>query len=162
VSYEFTDQVQWIGHIVDGKGECARHVLPGRKDLAEAPADWPETLFLGSLNIMVELAAPKEKAQTTFDIRSLVPEFSIPSEQIRKNPVDPGLDAPQGRAQVWRALLLAGGYEIACWAIHRPGLDFLRPLELVSHEGIRATYRLPRGKRHRATVQMFARKSSRP
>jgi hypothetical protein len=162
VSYELTEKVQWVGHIVDGKGECARHVLPGRKELAEAPPDWPETLFLGSLNIMVEMAAPKEKAEASFDIRSLVPEFSIPSEQIRKNPTDPGLDAPQGKAQVWRAVLLAGGHEISCWAIHRPGLDFLRPLELVSHEGIRATYRLPRGKRHRATVQMFGRKTSSP
>jgi hypothetical protein len=161
VSYELREKVQWVGHIVDGKGECARHVLPGRKELTEAPADWPETLFLGSLNIVVEMAAAKEKAGTSFDISSLEPEFSIPSEQIRKNPTDPGLDAPQGKAQVWRAVLLAGGHEIACWAIHRPGLDFLRPLELVSHEGIRATYRLPKGKRHRATVQMFGRNASR-
>ena len=110
------DELIFIGNVINGIGQHVELVVPGRNEISGAPADWPERLCPGSLNILVS-AYPREFAargipETTksSDISGFLPVLTIARAGMKKNRLMPLADKPvRGAAQVWRATLEANG-----------------------------------------------------
>jgi hypothetical protein len=158
------DKLTFVGEIIKGRGRHKELWIPGRADLVGAPADWPEQLHAGSVNVLIASNGyPQEfKARCipltvqSLDLAEFQPGFTIPQDQMQNNTLSAIPGAPnRGEAQVWRAHLLAGGNNIACWVLRRFGSGLMQELELVSGEGIRYAYKLPEEVRWPATVEVY-------
>jgi len=133
------------GVVTGGIGCHATLHVPGRAELRAAPADWPERLHPGSLNVAVD-QYPREfmSRRLTNRISELdkgwfVPEFELLRGQFRNNKQGPRPGVPRGGdAQVWRALLSHdGGTAIRCWALRRFGSQVGEQLEFVADGRLR-------------------------
>jgi hypothetical protein len=156
-----TETLTFEGIIRSGKGKYAELQIPGRSQIAQAPLDWPETLFKGSLNVLVHprgypsLFAERKlpNSTTSLDAECFPPAFVIRHDEIGNNRLRPEPSNPKkGSARVWRALLRANGCEIRCWVVRRYGSGLKEQLELLSQEHLRSRYSLQNG--HRATVML--------
>ena len=172
------------GRIIKGRGIYSGLEIPGRSELQarsiNVPRNWPDALFPGSLNIHVThwpdgFLPPNNSRNGAFglDGEVLAPAFTIPggelgnnmliwderTQRAREAPLDvPGIRCP---ARVWRAELYIPDRElkVACWLLRRRGSRAGGgwELELVSHEGIRATYGLPDSEEYPAYVTLYER-----
>jgi len=151
------------GRIAAGIGRHAELVVPGRGALDQAPADWPDVLFPGSLNIRIPAKGFPAHFEalglpcllTSLDRDCFPAAFTIPFERFANNRLVPLPDHPRrGTGQVWRTTLEARGRTIACWTLRRYGSGRTDALELLSGEGLRARYGLADG--DRATVTLHA------
>jgi hypothetical protein len=125
--------------------------VPGKDEISQAPADWPLVLFKGSLNVCVHpigypsLFSTRELPNrvSTLDQNCFPCCFEIRYDQFEDNQLKPtAADPRRGGAQVWRASLDANGHRIVCWVLRRYGSTLLDVLEVLSEEGLRATYGL--------------------
>ena len=128
-----------------GVGCHATLHVPGRAELCTAPADWPERLHPGSLNVVVDeypaelLSRGLTNRIFELDKGWFAPEFEIQREQFRNNMLGPRPGVPRGGdAQVWRALLAHdAGMAITCWALRRFGSQVGEQLEFVADTRLR-------------------------
>jgi len=130
------------GKIISG---CGRHVelhVPGYHDLPQAPADWPDVLCAGSLNIAVA-----REIITAIDAGGFMePTFEIEQWQFGNNLLTPTEDMPRrGAGRVWRAILESGGHSIGCWVLRRYGSRMGKALEIVAGDHLRAHHQLHDG-----------------
>ncbi len=134
------------GVVSSGLGCHAMLYVPGRAELRAAPADWPEHLHPGSLNVSVDLYPPEfmnrglRSRVSELDQGRFVPEFEILRNQFRNNKLGPRPGVPRGGdAQVWRAQLshAGGGPIIKCWALRRFGSQVGEQLEFVAERRLR-------------------------
>src|SRR5437667_379864 len=105
------DKLTFIGEIVKARGDHKNLWIPGRNDVLERPADWPERLYAGSVNVLIASDGYPKEFQTrhlplnvqTLDVAGFEPEFTIPQHQMRNNTLTavPGMPN-RGEAQVWR------------------------------------------------------------
>jgi hypothetical protein len=159
------DTLIFVGHIIEARGGHAKLGIPGRQELACAPADWPLRLFRGSLNVLISPEGyPRELTNRGIpptirflDSSSFCPAFQIEQQLMQNNQLNPeNTRVPKGgTAQVWRAVLHSEGRQIHCWVLRRIGSGLDRGLEIVSWEGIRQTYNLPEPGPWPATVYLF-------
>ena len=144
------------GTVYPGVGKHANLVIPGRKDLANGPPDWPEHLQPGSLNILIhDSGYPAEFAQfqpdmkvKNLDSKQFTPALTIPHDQMQGNRLKPSADMPdKGTAQVWRAIVLfeANSVSHAVWVHRRLGSQVCKQLELISKIHLRNTLSLEDG-----------------
>ena len=144
------------GTVNTGIGKHVNLVIPGRNTLADAPADWPEILQPGSLNILIHNNGyPAEFAQLqpdkkvkNLDSKRFVPAFTIPHDQMQNNLLKPCAEMPdKGTAQVWRATLRleANSVSHTAWVHRRLGSGIGRQLELVSDIHLRNALSLEDG-----------------
>lgn len=133
------DEIIFIGDVVNGIGKHVELVVPGRNEISGAPADWPERLCPGSLNLLVsaypaEFAARRVSESTkSLDIVGFLPAFTIPRTAMKNNKLTPLRETPnRGAAQVWRATLDVNGQAYACWVLRRFGSGLDKVIELVS------------------------------
>src|SRR6516164_917977 len=106
------NKLEFRGKVASGVGRYSTLSIPGRSKLNQAPSDWPESLFPGSLNVCVD-AYPLGPAGRTLltrvkelDRGRFAPTFEIRREDIGNNQLGPRPDLPRcGDAQVWRAEL---------------------------------------------------------
>ena len=144
------------GYITAGVGRHVELGIPGRGKLPEAPADWPEKLQPGSLNIRVDHKGYPPELTTcdpflgikTLDRKLFAPAFLIPQNKMQNNKLKPCAEMPdQGTAQVWRALLHTGqgSSTYAVWVLRRFGSNVGEQLELVSDVHLRKTLSLADG-----------------
>lgn len=154
-----------------GEGRFSRLVFPGKNDVANAPADWPELVQPGSLNCRVvefphefdavagagDRIQKLDKAGGTFP-----PVFAIPREDIQNNsvaPRHPGHDPRMGIAQAWRCAVRNEdtGEEFTAWHVRR--VDGTYPkfhgvIELVADRKLRDAHALHDDTR--LTITMFS------
>jgi hypothetical protein len=141
------DEIKFDGVVTAGIGKYSKLVIPGRSELLNCPADWPDTMHPGSLNVRVT-HYPDEFSKWGFDnnVRQLDTAhfratFEIPRDQILNNMLFPSRDMPRGGdAQVWRANLSAldGSVGVSCWVLRRFGSGLRDQLEIVAGEYLRA------------------------
>jgi hypothetical protein len=160
-------ELAFIGNVVNGIGRHAELFVPGRDGLKDAPADWPETLHPGSLNIRVatysEAFADRglPHATTALDRAGFEPAFFISGTLMGNNRLTSTAAMPErGTAQVWRAALKAGQREVPCWVLRRFGSGLKDQIELVSAIALRAELGLSREREWPATVTVFGRWAS--
>lgn len=134
------------GFITKGIGRHSELGVPGRSALPTAPADWPEVLCPGSLNVRIHKYPEAfddrgiKRATTALDAAQFIPEFEIPREMLANNRLGPKPRVPRGGdAQVWRAVLevIETGEKLNCWVLRRFGSGLADQLELVSEEKLR-------------------------
>lgn len=157
-----TDELRFKGRIIKGRGGHADLLVPGRDDVPDAPPDWPQELFPGSLNVLVTVyptefeARGLPKTVKVLDTAGFVPAFRIPQTGMLRNKLTPQPGAPdRGTGQVWRAELVVDNHRVSCWVLRRVGSGLGNELELVSGEGIRVTYGLHEECEWPAEVRMF-------
>ena len=148
-------QLEFSGKIKRNKGLFHNMSIPGRRELASAPADWPETLIPGSLNIRIDLgllpdvfsAIGSGKNMKEFDSGDFRPEFEISHDKLMGNSLLPTADQPRkGTAQIWRAnLATAAGTDVKCWMLRRIGSSIGAQIELVSEHHLRTLLGLEDG-----------------
>ena len=142
------DVLQFEGVVCNGMGRFNVLEIPGRAKLPVAPADWPEVLTAGSLNVrIIHNGFPTDFTQrglaasvVAFDQGVFEPEFEIGWDQIGNNTLTPTSAMPRrGDAQVWRAeILLADGRSIrGCWMLRRIGSRVGEQLEFVAGRRLR-------------------------
>lgn len=153
------DELVFTGDVVNGIGEHVELFVPGRNDISGAPADWPERLCPGSLNIFVSVYPPEFAARLiapntrSLDIAGFIPEFTIAQAAMKNNKLIPLPNMPvRGTAQVWRATLEANGKTHSCWVLRRFGSALNKVIELVSDVKLRDKLSLPREKNWPAKV----------
>lgn len=132
--------------MVTGVGRHATLHVPGHLELSCAPADWPDRLHPGSLNVQVD-KCPVEFGQRglphsveVLDTGWLVPAFEIPKDRMGNNKLRPRPGVPRGGdAQVWRAILSRDGASngVFCWALRRFGSRVGEQLEFVAGNRLR-------------------------
>ncbi len=89
------------GVVSSGLGCHAMLYVPGRAELRAAPADWPEHLHPGSLNVSVDLYPPEfmnrglRSRVSELDQGRFVPEFEILRNQFRNNKLGPRPGVPK-------------------------------------------------------------------
>lgn len=134
------------GVVSRGRGEHSTLVVPGRGALSGAPADWPEQLYPGSLNVRVIRYPPQLaehgllNAVSTFDQGHFVPEIEIPQAQFGNNRLAPTAREPRrGNGQAWRARLEVPceGLVVNCWLLRRIGSAVGEQLEFVADRRLR-------------------------
>ncbi len=134
------------GVVSGGVGRHAALYVPGRSELNMAPADWPERLHPGSLNVVVDEYPEEFRSRglanriSELDKGRFVPEFEIRREQFRNNLLQSRPGVPRGGdAQVWRALLSQQNARMAirCWALRRFGSQVGEQLEFVAGTRLR-------------------------
>lgn len=158
------NELRFSGKIVNGFGKHAELVVPGKSALPEAPTDWPEKLFPGSLNLLVT-EFPFEFASRglptsakVLDTAGFAPEFTIRQELMLNNKLKVTPTMPhRGTAQIWRASLEAADQRASCWVLRRFGSGLSNQIELVSVESLRELMGLLREQEWPATVTMFGR-----
>jgi hypothetical protein len=155
------DELIFIGNVVNGIGKHVELVVPGRDEISCAPADWPERLCPGSLNLLVSVYplqfAVRRIAETTksLDISGFLPAFTIARAAMKNNKLTPLPDMPvRGAAQVWQAMLEANAQTHPCWVLRRFGSGLDKAIELVSEMKLRDKLSLPREKNWPAKVIM--------
>jgi CTP-dependent riboflavin kinase len=140
------DELRFEGTICTGKGQHTTLVVPGKRALPDAPADWPEELYPGSLNVVVDRYPDEfrlrglENSVTELDRGCFVPAFEIPRSQILNNLLCPRPGVPRGGdAQVWRATLFVPTAErtLECWVLRRFGSRVGEQLECVAGHRLR-------------------------
>ena len=154
------------GRIVSGVGEYSKMVIPGSRDLTNAPPDWPDELCRGSLNILIDeypqgFKPPKERVGGVYklDDQTFHCAFVIPGDLIANNEL-----MYKGRpssAQVWRVSLEVPekGLSIDCWILRRMGsnVGYQIPgnvLEVVSDIHFKSEFELQDGQP--VVLTMFA------
>lgn len=129
------------GIVSPGVGRHSTLLVPGRSVLPQAPADWPEVLYPGSLNVLVDRYPAELRGHglanhvVELDSGRFAPEFEILRAQFRNNLLSPRPGVPRGGdAQVWRARLSVEsvGLAISCWALRRFGSAVGEQLEFVA------------------------------
>jgi hypothetical protein len=147
-------KLEFIGAVRSNKGEFSRDmVVPGRKGLVLAPADWPLKLAPGTLNIAVNKDGFPEGFEeigtgdglNKFDEGKFRPEFAIPPWRIAGNTLQPTPDQlMRGAAQVWRAELqvISTDRVAKCWMLRRLGSGIVSQIELVAREHLRSRFDL--------------------
>lgn len=139
-----TDELVFTGEVINGRNGHHQLVIPGRNDLQDAPKDWPEKLFPGSLNVLVS-SYPVELGQRgltnsvkVFDTAGFRPALAIPQAKMINNLLAPHQGMPErGKAQVWRATVTSNGKTIGCWVLRRIGSGLAQELELlIRHEEV--------------------------
>ena len=156
------------GRIVSGVGLYSKMVIPGSRDLTNAPPDWPNELCPGSLNILIEeypdgFQPPQGRAEGAYrlDDQTFRCVFVIPGDHIASNELMyQGEPSP---AQVWKARLdlLDKETSIDCWVLRRlgsnAGYDNVggNVLEIVSDSHLRSEFGLHDGQP--VALTMFAR-----
>ena len=175
-------EIRFEGRVVKGKGFYSELVIPGcsvlKNHSVKVPADWPEELRRGSLNVRITgwpegFSTPNagEGGAFRLDGDVLIPAFTIPggliqnnklvwNEQTRRaNEVPLGASGVRSPAKVWRATLQVPGTELnlSCWVLRRLGskAGAGSELEIVSHEHIREIYRMPETLDHPAVLILF-------
>jgi hypothetical protein len=142
------DELDFHGYIAAGSGRHNELVIPGRLQMPAAPADWPERLHPGSLNVRLfrdrlppALSAGGRRATVEiFDLELFQPEFEIPHDRIGNNSFGRERGPRGGDAQVWRASLFVDGERVdtpQCWVLRRFGSRVGEQLELVSGARLR-------------------------
>ena len=123
--------------------------IPGRATLPQAPEDWPEELYRGSLNVRIRANGyPADFVQRglpvsveTLDNGLFEPAFEIRHDQIGGNTLSPSREMHRrGDAQVWRAEIhraIDPLFAVSCWALRRFGSNVGEQLEFVSRERLR-------------------------
>ncbi len=134
------------GKMTKGCGKYVELHVPGRNELSNAPADWPEVLYKGSLNVRIMRDGyPSEFSEAGLELttRSLdeelfSPAFTIEQRQFGNNKLKPKPEMPKrGSAQVWRAKLTTNQEDFSCWVLRRFGSGLLHQLELLSGQHLR-------------------------
>lgn len=158
------DELIFSGLIVNGIGGHSELIIPGRNDLEDAPAEWPERLFPGSLNVRVicyppEFASRGLRSSTkVLDTAGFEPELVIPQAKMINNKLTPTVAFPtRGTAQVWRASIITEGRMIECWVLRRIGSGLADQIELVSEIKLRARLGVGREREWPARVIMQGR-----
>lgn len=155
------DDLIFIGNVVKGMGTHVELVVPGRREIVGASADWPERLCPGSLSLLVSAYPPEFAArrnpETTksLDISGFLSAFAIARAEMKNNKLTPLPDmALRGAAQVWRATLEANRQVHSCWVLRPFGSGLDKVIELVSDIKLRDKLSLPREKNWPARVIM--------
>jgi hypothetical protein len=139
-------EIVFGGVVSSGIGHHATLYVPGRAELRNAPADWPERLHPGSLNVSVDQYPPEfmnrglRNSVSELDLGRFVPEFEILRDQFQNNKIEPRPDLPRGGdAQVWRTRLRHDGVGavIKCWTLRRLGSQVGEQLECVAGRRLR-------------------------
>ena len=143
------DELVFQGYIDSGVGRYVELHVPGRDELAHAPADWPTVLCKGSLNVRVPPEgfpeALRERsiapAVSSLDLGFFAPAFEIEQAQFGNNRLTPTPAMPRrGAAQVWRAVLATGVHHIRCWVLRRFGAGVGDQLEILSDVHLRTEF----------------------
>lgn len=158
------DRLVFLGHVRSGVGRYKDLVFPSRDLLSQAPPDWPQQLYPGSLNVRIrEDGYPPEFSRLgtlpgvcRLDEKRFQPTFVIPRDRIANNLLGP---TPRhqdgGDAQVWRAQITVvdSGAAESCWLVRRIGSGLSKDLELVSHKFLRLELDLVDGTAVRVEVK---------
>src|ERR1051325_5267015 len=142
------DELDFYGYISPGTGHHHELVIPGRSLISAAPADWPESLYPGSLNVRLfpqrlpsALSIPGRRATVeSLDLGLFQPEFQIPQDRIGNNSIGRERGPRGGDAQVWRAFIFQDGERVdtpQCWVLRRFGSRVGEQLELVAGSRLR-------------------------
>lgn len=150
--------ITFKGKIVSGQGDHSKFGIPGKKNVSDAPVDWPENLCPGSLNIEISAnEIPKELDNLgpgilikKLDNGILKPAFVIKQNAILNNTIGPDKPPPRngrGDAQVWRAKInvLKTNQNFACWVLRRLDSGMTKHIELVSSVNLRKILNLVDG-----------------
>ncbi|MCB9991629.1 MAG: hypothetical protein H6867_09745 [Rhodospirillales bacterium] len=157
--------------VQDGEGAFSRMVFPGRKDVPDAPEDWPgpKQMQPGSLNCRVvefpddfyDLVGEGDRI-AALDTGHFEPEFRIPRELIKNNrvgPYAPDHNPDMGIAQVWRCAVRNDdtGEEFDAW--HSRRIDgtyppFHKIIELMADRKLRDAHKLENGTN--LTITMYS------
>lgn len=155
------DELMFVGKVVNGIGKHSELVVPGKHSLPNAPGDWPEKLFAGSLNVRVivfpEIFAQRGLANSakSLDVAGFEPEFIIPNEAMINNRLTPLPRQPlRGTAQVWRATLHSADHTASCWILRRIDSSLQNQIEVVSGVGLRKELGLERTREWSVAVKM--------
>jgi len=141
------DELIFEGVVIAGVGRHSELIVPGRSVLLEAPEDWPNVLFPGSLNVRVERYPPEFERHgfsnrvEELDRSVFKPTFEIARERLANNRLHPRPGVPRGGdAQVWRAQIRAldDSLTLTCWALRRFGSGVGEQLEFVAGQRLRA------------------------
>jgi hypothetical protein len=158
------NELKFAGRIVNGIGKHAELVIPGRNNLEGAPAEWPDHLFPGSLNLLVFqypdefIARGLQPSTRALDTAGFEPEFTIRQDLMLNNMFAATETMPhRGTAQVWRASLATVGGEMSCWVFRRFGSGLENHIELVSAIGLRSRLGLSCDQEWPAVVTMSGR-----
>ena len=151
ISGDHLDTLTFFGTVSEGIGRFSTTLrIPGRAELPNAPCDWPEQLYPGSLNVCIrEGGHPPELhnrglqlSVESLDSGRFAPEFEIPWTLIGNNTLRPVPGKPRrGDAQVWRTEIRVIGTPdpaITCWALRRFGSQVGEQLEFVSGGRLRS------------------------
>ncbi|MEQ1934950.1 MAG: hypothetical protein ABL962_13915 [Fimbriimonadaceae bacterium] len=156
------DEIVFGGKVVNGRGGHAELFVPGRSNLSDAPDDWPEKLYPGSLNVLIanwpEPLADRnlEPSAKSLDNAGFTPALTIPQSKMGNNKLMPTSAMPhRGTAQIWRSILHVNEQEISCWVLRRFGSGLSLELEIVSEFGLRGKLGLSRETEWPAWVHMF-------
>lgn len=163
MSQQETNHLTFHGVVKGGIEKFSDMMIPGRAKLSDAPADWPDVIHPGSLNVLIpDNGFPAEflnrcqgELIQKLDCGCFVPAFVIPSAAITNNEVRPTNDNPRrGDAQVWRAQIhnLDNGRSVACWVLRRIGSGIRQQIELVASGRLRDKIGLVDGTR--VTVEL--------
>ena len=146
--------LEFRGRIVSGIGQYSLMVIPGKGNLTDAAPDWPDQLYRGSLNILIDeypdgFKPPQGRAEGAYrlDDQTFRCAFVIRGDLIVNNKLPyQGKPAP---AQVWKAKLNLLGTEtiIDCWVLRRMGSNAGdkiggNVLEIVSDSHLRSEFGL--------------------
>ena len=156
------DELTFGGMIINGIGRHVELALPGRRELSEAPEDWPDALTPGSLNLRVtefpaEFGALKlEPSVKSLDVAGFAPAFTIAQDAMGNNRLRPNSEMPhRGTAQVWRAVLSVESKQTPCWVLRRFGSGLRDQIEMVSEMHLRTALGLTVNHDWPASVTMF-------
>jgi hypothetical protein len=156
--------LEFIGTVRSNRGRFAKQmIVPGREALLVVPADWPNQLAPGTLNIRVNNDGFPEgfneigegDGLCKLDAGKFRPILVIPQRKIAGNTVMPTPEQPtRGFAQVWRAELLVidSGQSASCWMFRIIDFGYSKQLELVAEENLRSRLNLSDGMAVRVVV----------
>ena len=145
--------LKFTGHVINGIGKHSELGVPGKLDLDCSPADWPEALYPGSLNIDISSDGyPSEfkelnpkMAVTKLDSKFFPALFTIPQNHMQNNKlISRGDESERGVGQVWRAMVIneTSGQSLSAWVLRRIGSGLGHQLEIVSNVHLRDTLAL--------------------
>ena len=159
--------LKFEGRIVSGVKLHSMMVMPGRNDLLSAPADWPDRIQPGSLNVLIEkypdgFVPPRARAEGVYRLDNQIFRcaFFIPGDCISNNELMyRGEPSP---AQVWKAKLNVPDKKLSidCWVLRRLGSNVGSEiagdvLEVVSDKHLRSEFDLYEDDR-KVTLTIFA------
>ena len=141
-------ELVFTGDVRSNMGKFSNMRIPGRKELPQAPENWPLTLCPGSMNIGLSddgfpakfQALGEKEGVKKLDEGNFVPEFIIPYNDIANNSLAPKAGSPlRGYAQVWRAIITVpvSGRSAECWLLRRIDSGIKRQIELVSEKRLK-------------------------
>jgi len=149
--------IRFRGKVQRGKGKHNHMVIPGRYDIADPPADWPNQFFPGSLNVRIPKNGYPDGFQdpenggigiVALDERILEPSLVLRWDAIENNGLKPRPGKPRrGTGQFWPAKLtvVSTGQSADCWVFRRINSTIKRQLEIISDSFLRSTLSLDDG-----------------